>query len=165
LVHIATSINYNRDLEKEKKNLEREKKKNKWQEALITVLKEAPLGQSPNPRTCFQCRKVGHFRRVSTEEVISRTLSHLSWKSLEDTLSSVPRGTNARASHQCWVPGSPIQALVITIKTEKLWAIFALEKYKVSLLIDTRDSISSISFSPGPRSSKKITVWAYQASP
>jgi hypothetical protein len=55
LVHIAISVYYNRDLEKEKKDLEREKRKDKWQEALITALREAPLGQSPNMRTSFQC--------------------------------------------------------------------------------------------------------------
>jgi hypothetical protein len=63
LVHIATSVYYNRDLEKEKKDLEKEKRKDKWKEALITALREVPLGQSPNPRTCFQCEQAGHFRR------------------------------------------------------------------------------------------------------
>jgi hypothetical protein len=50
LVHVATSVYYNRDLEK---NLEKEKRKDKRQEALIIVLREASPGQSPNPRTCF----------------------------------------------------------------------------------------------------------------
>jgi hypothetical protein len=36
LFHVATSIYYNRDLEKEKKDLEKEKGKDKQQEALIT---------------------------------------------------------------------------------------------------------------------------------
>jgi rubrerythrin len=62
LVCVATSIYYNRDLEKEK-DLERERRKDKRQEALITVLREVPLGESPNPRTCFQCEQTGHFRR------------------------------------------------------------------------------------------------------
>jgi hypothetical protein len=62
LVHVATSIYCNRDLEKEKKDLEREKRKDKWQKVLITVLREAPPGQSPNPRICFQCGQAGHFR-------------------------------------------------------------------------------------------------------
>jgi hypothetical protein len=48
LVHVATSVYYNRDLEKEKKDLEKEKRKDKWQEALITALREASQGQSPN---------------------------------------------------------------------------------------------------------------------
>jgi hypothetical protein len=48
LVHVATSVYYNRDLEKEKKDLEKEKRKDKWQEALIGTLREAFLGQSPN---------------------------------------------------------------------------------------------------------------------
>jgi hypothetical protein len=53
LVHIATCVFCNRDLEKKKKknDLEREKRKDKQQEALISVLREGPLGQSPNPRT------------------------------------------------------------------------------------------------------------------
>jgi hypothetical protein len=52
LVRVATSIYYNKDLEKERKDLEKEKRKDKWQEALITALREAPLSeQSPNPRT------------------------------------------------------------------------------------------------------------------
>jgi hypothetical protein len=44
LVCVLTPVYYNRDLEKERKNLQKEKRKNKWQEALITVLREAPLG-------------------------------------------------------------------------------------------------------------------------
>jgi hypothetical protein len=63
LVHVATSVYYNRALEKEKKDLEKEKQKDKWQEALITVLREASLGQSPSLRTCFQCGQAGHFKR------------------------------------------------------------------------------------------------------
>jgi hypothetical protein len=45
LVHVATSVYYNRDLEKEKKDLERGKRKDKWQEALIAVLREDPWGK------------------------------------------------------------------------------------------------------------------------
>jgi hypothetical protein len=63
LVRVATSVYSNRDLEKERKDLEREKRKDKRQEALIAVLREASPGQSPNPRTCFQCGQAGHFRR------------------------------------------------------------------------------------------------------
>jgi hypothetical protein len=63
VVHVAISVYCNKDLEKEKKDLEREKRKDKWQEALIAVLREVPPGQSPNPRTCFQCGQAGHFRR------------------------------------------------------------------------------------------------------
>jgi hypothetical protein len=56
-------VYYNRDLEKEKKDLKKEMRKDKQQEALISVLREASLGQSPNLRTCFQCGQAGHFRR------------------------------------------------------------------------------------------------------
>jgi hypothetical protein len=34
-------------------DMENEKRKDKRQEALITELREASLGQSPNPRACF----------------------------------------------------------------------------------------------------------------
>jgi CRISPR/Cas system-associated protein Csx1 len=60
---VAISVYYNRGLEKEKKDLEKKKRKDKWQEALITAFRGASLGQSPNLRTCFQCRQAGHFRR------------------------------------------------------------------------------------------------------
>jgi hypothetical protein len=63
MIHVAMFVYYIRDLEKGKKNLEKEKRKEKWQEALIAALREAPPGQSPNPRTCFQCEQAGHFRR------------------------------------------------------------------------------------------------------
>jgi hypothetical protein len=63
LVHVATSIYYNRDLAKEKKDLKKEKRKNRYQAALIAVLREASPRQSPNLRTCFQCGQAGHFRR------------------------------------------------------------------------------------------------------
>jgi hypothetical protein len=63
LVHIATSVYYNKDLEKERKDLEKEKRKDKWQQALITAIREASPGQCSNQRTCFQCGKAGHFRR------------------------------------------------------------------------------------------------------
>jgi hypothetical protein len=63
LVRVATSAYCNRDLEKERKDLEKEKRKDNQQEALITVLTEASLGQSLNLRTCFQCGQTGHFRR------------------------------------------------------------------------------------------------------
>jgi hypothetical protein len=64
LVRVATSVHYNRDLEKERKDLEREKRKDKRQEALIA---EASLGQSPNLRTCFQCGQAD-FRRECPRE-------------------------------------------------------------------------------------------------
>jgi hypothetical protein len=51
-------------------------------------------------------------------------------------------------------PGS-----VITVKAEEPQV-----KHKVSLLTDTGASILAIPFSPGPRSSKKLLLKAYQAS-
>jgi hypothetical protein len=54
---------------------------------------------------------------------------------------------------------------VITIKAEEPQAIVTIEKHKVSLLIDTGASISAIPFSPGPRSSKKITVQRISSQP
>jgi hypothetical protein len=72
-------------------------------------------------------------------------------------------------SHCSWFSGKarpqpPIQAPVTTIKVEEPQVILTIKKHKVSLLIHTGASISAIPFSPGPRSSKKIAVWAYQAS-
>jgi hypothetical protein len=63
LVHVAMSVYYNRGLRKRKKELEKEKRKHQWQEALITVLRDVPPGHSPNLWTCFQCGQAGHFRR------------------------------------------------------------------------------------------------------
>jgi hypothetical protein len=76
---------YNRDLKKEKKDMEREKGKDKWQEALITALREVPPGQSPNRRICFQCRQADHFRRECPQQK-----PPLSGKSLKGTLLEPP---------------------------------------------------------------------------
>jgi hypothetical protein len=47
---------------------------------------------------------------------------------------------------------------VTTIKKVEPQVLLLIENNKVSLLIDTGAIISAIPFSPGPRSSKKITV-------
>jgi hypothetical protein len=47
---------------------------------------------------------------------------------------------------------------VTTIKADEPRVILTIEKYKVSLFINTRASISVIPFFPRPRSSKKINV-------
>jgi hypothetical protein len=62
------------------------------------------------------------------------------------------------ASHPMTVLGPLIQAPVTTIKAEEPQAILTFEKHKVIFLINTRARIAAIPFSPGPRSSKKITV-------
>jgi hypothetical protein len=134
-------------------------RKDKWQEALIAALIEASQGKV-HPRTCFQCGQADHFRRVSPEKATSGTLPHLPGKTLEGTLSSVPRGTKARASNAMMGPWASHPGSVITIKAEELRV-----KHKVSPLIDTGASISIIPFSPGPRSSKKITVWGITPQP
>jgi hypothetical protein len=54
---------------------------------------------------------------------------------------------------------------VSTIKAEEPWAILTIEKHKVSLLTDTRVSISAIHFSRGPRFSKTITVLGVSGQP
>jgi hypothetical protein len=51
-VHAATFIYYN-DLEKEQKDLEEEERKDRWQNTLITVLLEVPLGPNPTCRRVF----------------------------------------------------------------------------------------------------------------
>jgi hypothetical protein len=90
LVHVAMSTYYNRNLEK--KDLEKERRKDKWQESLITALREASPGQIPNLRTYFQCGQAGLFRRGCPQRKLPLGL-------LEGILSLVPRGTEARASH------------------------------------------------------------------
>jgi hypothetical protein len=63
LVRVAISVYYNRDLEKEKRTWKRKRERIGGRRLLIEALREAPLGQSPNLRTCFQCGQAGHFRR------------------------------------------------------------------------------------------------------
>jgi hypothetical protein len=50
LVRVATSALYNRDFDKERKDLEKEKRKDKLQEALIAALREAPPGAKSKPK-------------------------------------------------------------------------------------------------------------------
>jgi hypothetical protein len=58
-----------------------------------------------------------------------------------------------------------MQASLTTIKVGEPRVLLTIEKYKVSLLIDTGASISAIPFSPGPRSSKIITVRGISGQP
>jgi hypothetical protein len=90
---------------------------------------------------------------VPQEKATSRTLTHLSGKTLEGTLSLVPLRTEARASHSMTGPWASHPGSVTTVKAEEPWG-----KHMVRLLINTGASISAILFSPRPRSSKKITV-------
>jgi hypothetical protein len=73
-------------------------------------------------------------------------------ENMEDPL----RGTETRASHT----GSYNH-----VRAGEPRVILTIEKHKVSLLTDTGASISAIPFSPGPRSSKKITVWGISGQP
>jgi hypothetical protein len=148
LVHVAMSEYYNR---KKKKYLERENRKDKWEEALIAVLREVLPGQSPNLRTYFQCGQAGHFRR-EPPPVPCPICRGNHWKA---HCPQFPGDTRPEPPTQWQVPGPPIQAPVTTLKAEEHWEILTIEKHKASLLTDTGASISAIPFSPGPRSSKK----------
>jgi hypothetical protein len=98
LVCVDTSVYYDRDLEKEKKDLEREKRKDK-QEALIVALREVPQGR---------VKTQGYVFNVDSQAILGGSVprgSHV-WdpapfagEIIERPLSSVPRGTKARASH------------------------------------------------------------------
>jgi endo-alpha-1,4-polygalactosaminidase (GH114 family) len=72
-------VYYNRDLKKERKDLEKEKRKNKWQKALIVALRKASPGQSPNPRTYFQCGQAGHFRKYFCLPLIEEQVDLIVW--------------------------------------------------------------------------------------
>jgi hypothetical protein len=81
-------------------------------------------------------------------------------KILEGILFLVPRGTEGRASHPIMGSWASHPGSVTTVKAEEPWV-----KHRVSPFIDTRTSISAIPLSPGPRSSKKITVWGITLQP
>jgi hypothetical protein len=79
LIRVATDVYYNRYLEKERMDLEKEKRKDKLQEALIAGLREVSLGQSPNSRTHFQCGQAGYFRREHPQRKQPPGLCSISW--------------------------------------------------------------------------------------
>jgi hypothetical protein len=59
LVQVATTIFYNRDLEKKRR-------KDKHQEVMIEAMQVNPSGAHPNTWAYFLCGQEGHFRRVPT---------------------------------------------------------------------------------------------------
>jgi hypothetical protein len=61
---------------------------------------------------------------------------------LESRLSSVPKGTKARASHPITGPKASDPDSCDYHKTRGAQAILTIEKHKVSLLINTGNSIS-----------------------
>jgi hypothetical protein len=101
---------------------------------------------------------------VPLEKATSRTLPHLSGKTLEGTLSQIPRGTKAKASHPMMGYGAFHIGSCGHHKSRGAPG-FTIKKHKVSLLINTGANISAIPFSPGPRSSKKITVQGISGQP
>jgi hypothetical protein len=82
LVRVATFVYYNRDLEKERKDLEKEKRKCRQQLALIAALREAHDGQSPNVRTHFQCEQAGHFRRECPQRKLPPGPCPICWENI-----------------------------------------------------------------------------------
>jgi hypothetical protein len=113
------SIYYNRDLQKEKKDLEKEMRKDKWQETLIAVLKEAYLGQSPNP---------GHASNVDNQAILGRSVPGESY--LQDPapfvrenngrhIVSCSQEKQGRASHQMTGPWASHPGSVTVIKAEE----------------------------------------------
>jgi hypothetical protein len=143
LVCVTTSIYYNMDLEEEKKNIEKETRKDKQQEALIAGSEMLPWGK---------VQTQGHAFHVDRQAILGGSASRESyfWDSAPFVRENTGRNT---------VPGSPgnrDQSLppndgsgashpgfVTTIKAEEPRV-----KHKVSLLIDTGASISAILFSP-----------------
>jgi hypothetical protein len=146
LVLVAMSVYYNRDLEKERKDLEKEKRKDKWQEALITAL-SLPQGK---------VQTQGHAFNVDRQAILGGSAPGESY--LQDP-SPICRGKNIGRHTVMMGPRASYPGSVTTIKAEE-----PRDKHKVSL-INTGASISAIPFSPRPKCSKKITLQGISGQP
>jgi hypothetical protein len=89
----------------------------------------------------------------------------LSEKTLEGTLSQVPRGTEARASHPMMGPGDSHPGSCDHCRSRGAPGFTHYRKAQGQPPYQYRSQISAISFSPGPRSSKKISVWGISGQP
>jgi hypothetical protein len=130
------------------------------------MLREFLPGQSSNPRTYFQCGQAGHFGRECPQKKPSQGSCPICWgKHWKAHCPGFPREPRPEPPTQRWVPGPPIQAPVTTINAKEPRTVLTIKNHKISLLIDTGASISAVPFSPGLRSSKKITVRSISSQP
>jgi hypothetical protein len=166
LVHVAMSIYYNRDLQKEKKDLGKGKRKDKWQEALSASFREASQGQSLNPRTCFQCGQAGHFRRQSPQRKLILGPCPIyrgkRWKAHSPRFPGKPR---PEPTTKWQVPGPLIQAPITTIKSEEPQVIPTIKKHKVSLLSILEPASHLFLSLPDPGPPRKVLFGIYWTSP
>jgi hypothetical protein len=127
------------------------------------VIREAFLGQNPNPRICFQCWQAGHFRRECPQRKLPPGPCPICQGKLEGTLSPLLRGTEVRASHPMMGPGSShtgscnhhkigspeFYSLLKSTRSASLWLLEPASQLFLSL--------------PDPCPPKKLLFRAYQA--
>jgi hypothetical protein len=154
------SVYYNRNLEKEKKDLEKEMRKDKWQEALIAVSERLPLGKVQTQGHAFSVDRQAILGGSAPRESYSGTLAHFLGKTLEGTLSS----GEARVSHPMMGPRASHPGSCNHCKSRGAPGYTYYGKVSI-LTLHAGASMSAVPFSPRPRPSKKITVWGISGQP